>query len=98
MLENKYQQELKKKIKDRIPGCFVLKNDPTDIQGFPDLSIHYRGRVAYLEVKKSQKEKKQPNQEYYIDVLGKEAFASFIFPENEKETLDAMERSLGIKR
>ena len=99
MREPEYQMDLKKRIKERIPDCRIFKNDPTDIQGFPDLSVHRRGKVAYLEVKRSAHEKKQPNQEYYIETLSKEgAFASFIFPENEKETLDAMERALGVKR
>ena len=95
--ENEYQPELKKRIEARIPGCRIFKNDANQIQGFPDLSVHYHGRVAYLEVKRSAHEKKQPNQEYYVKTLSDEgAFASFIFPENEKETLDAMERALGI--
>ena len=64
MRENKYQMELKKRIKDRIPDCRIFKNDPNEIQGFPDLSIHYKGRVAYLEAKRSPKERKQPNQEF----------------------------------
>ncbi len=98
MRENQYQQDLKKRIKERIPDCRIFKNDSMDVQGFPDLSIHRCGKVAYLEVKRSPREKKQPNQEYYIETLSKEgAFASFIFPENEKETLDAMERALGAK-
>ena len=97
MRESEYQQGLKKRIKKKIPGCRVLKNDPNDIQGFPDLSVHYKGRVAYLECKRSKNERRQPNQEFYIKQLSEEgAFASFIFPENEKETLDGLERALGI--
>lgn len=95
--ENEYQPELKKRIEERIPGCRIFKNDPNQIQGFPDLSIHLGGKVAYLEVKRSSHEKKQPNQEYYVETLKNEgAFAAFIFPENEKEILDELQRALGV--
>lgn len=94
-LENKYQADLIKKIKARIPGCMVLKNDPDYIQGIPDLLILYKEHWAMLEVKKSSKERHRPNQDYYIDKFGEWAFSSFIFPENEEEVLDELQRALG---
>ena len=98
MRENESQPYLKKRIEERIPDCRIFKNDPLERQGFPDLSIHRKGRVAYLEVKRSSKARKQPNQEYYIDTLSAEgAFAKFIFPENEEEILDELERALGVR-
>ena len=39
MLENKFQAKLIKEIKEEFPGCIVLKNDPTYIQGVPDLLV-----------------------------------------------------------
>ena len=33
MLENKFQANLIKELKERFPGCIVMKNDPTYIQG-----------------------------------------------------------------
>jgi len=94
-LENKYQADLIKKIKARIPGCMVLKNDPDYIQGIPDLLILYKEHWAMLEVKKSSTEKHQPNQDYYIDKFGEWTFSSFIYPENEEEVLDELQRALG---
>jgi len=96
-LESKYQSELIKKIKDLIPGCTVLKNDANYIQGFPDISILYKGKYALLEVKRSGKEKHQPNQDYYINEHSEYTCSRFIFPENEKEILDELQRTLGVE-
>ena len=94
-LEADYQSELKEKIENLIPGCTVLKNDANWIQGFPDLSVLYHGKYAVLEVKRSEKEKHRPNQDYYIDEHSKYTCSRFIFPENEEEVLDELQRALG---
>jgi hypothetical protein len=93
MNENKYQSQLISKIKERFPGCMVLKNDPNYIQGIPDLTVFYKKHWATLECKKSEKAKHQPNQDYYICEMNKMSFSAFIYPENEKEVLDELERS-----
>lgn len=92
MLENKFQANLIKKLKDRFPGCVVLKNDPTYIQGIPDLSILHGERWATLECKKNMKASKQPNQEYYVSKMDDMSFSSFICPENEEEVLGKLEK------
>lgn len=99
MRENAFQSKLKKKIKDRFPGCIVLKNDPTYIQGIPDLLILYNDKWAALECKREEDALKdpRPNQPYYIKKMNDMSYASFIYPENEEEVLDAVERSFGIK-
>ncbi len=94
MRENEYQQDLKKRIKSRIPGCIVIKNDPSFQQGFPDLAIFKGDRYATLEVKRSADAGHQPNQDYYVDLLGKWSYSAFIYPENEKEILDELQRAL----
>ncbi len=94
MRENEYQQDLKKRIKKLIPGCIVIKNDPTFQQGFPDLAIFYKNHYAALEVKKSGKEPHRPNQDYYVDKLNDWSYSAFIFPENEKEILNELQRAL----
>lgn len=98
MNENKYQQELKKKIKERIPGCIILKNDANWLQGFPDFTILYGDRWATLEIKKDGASKHQPNQEYYVELTNEMSYSSFIFPENEQEVLDELQRSLRAGR
>lgn len=90
MLENKFQSKLIKEIKDKFPGCIVLKNDPTYIQGVPDLTIFHSDKWAALEVKKDGKASKQPNQEYYVEKMDEMSFASFIYPENKDQVLDEL--------
>ena len=94
MLENEYQSKLKKRIKNLLPGCIVLKNDPNIIQGIPDLLVLHGSKWAALEVKKSENEAHQPNQDIYVDKMNAMSFASFIYPENEEAVLDALQRSL----
>lgn len=100
MTEGAYQRDLKDRIEERIPGVIILKNDPTYLQGFPDLLLLKGSKWAALEVKKDEKAHHQPNQDYYIDECKKmgAAYASFIFPENEKEILDELERAFKSKR
>lgn len=97
--ENVYQGELIDKIEDRLPGCIIMKNDPNYIQGIPDLTILYKNKWATLETKRSEADRykstpRKKKQEYYVNKMNQMSFSSFIFPENEKEVLDELERSL----
>ena len=87
MLESKFQADLIKDIKKMFPGCVVMKNDSSYIQGIPDLLVLYNDRWASLECKKSESARKQPNQEYYVEKLDSMSFSRFIFPENKEEVL-----------
>lgn len=91
MLESKFQAKLIKEIKERFPGCVVLKNDSSYLQGVPDLSIFYKDRWAMLEVKQSAKASHRPNQSYYVDKMNEMSFSRFVFPENKDEVLDELE-------
>ena len=91
MLENEFQSKLIKEIKRRFPGCIVLKNDPTYIQGIPDLIILHNDKWGALECKKNSKASKRPNQEYYIGIKNRISFAKFIYPENKDEVLYDLE-------
>lgn len=96
MTEGAYQRQLKEKIEARLPGIIILKSDPTYLQGFPDLLLLNGNKWATLEVKKDEKASHQPNQDHYIQKckdMGA-AYSSFIFPQNEKEILDELERAL----
>jgi len=94
MKESEFQSRLIKEIKARFPGCYVLKNDANYIQGFPDLLVLHGNKWAALEVKKEAKAHHHPNQDYYIGLLGVMSFASFVYPENKEDVLDAMEQAL----
>lgn len=93
MLESKFQANLIKKIKKRFEGAIVLKNDSSYIQGIPDLLILWHERWAALECKKSETASRRPNQEYYVSLMNDMSFAAFIYPENEEDILDAIQRS-----
>lgn len=93
MKESEFQKTLKVKLRSKFPDCIILKNDPNCIQGFPDLIVLVGKLWAVLEVKKSSKAPHRPNQDYYINkVKDGGGFASFIYPENEEEVLDALKR------
>ena len=87
MKENKFQSNLKKKLKSMFPGCIVTKLDSGDIQGIPDLLILYNDKWATLENKRNSKASKRPNQEYYVNKMNEMSFSRFIYPENEEEVL-----------
>ena len=93
MLENKFQANLIKELKAMFPGCIVMKNDASYIQGIPDLLVLYNNKWASLEVKKSASASKRPNQQYYVDKMNEMSFSAFIFPENKEEVLDELRKS-----
>lgn len=98
MRESAYQARLIKKLEAMFPGCLILKNDSGYKQGIPDLLVLHRRRWALLEVKASAAAATQPNQEYYVDLGRRLSYAAFIYPENEEEILDALERALEPRR
>lgn len=97
-LENKYQSELIPRIKERFPGCEVLKNDEQYIQGIPDLTVITKDGWALLETKRDAKAPKRPNQDHYVERFNEMGFSAFIYPSNEEEVLDALERSFEARR
>lgn len=98
MAENKYQAKLIKKLERLFPGCLILKNDSSYRQGIPDLAIFFRDTWAMLEVKDSESAPSQPNQDFYIDMLDNLSFAAYIYPENEEEVLNELQRAFGSSR
>ena len=92
--ENAYQAGLIKRIKERFDGAIVLKNDSRYKQGIPDWLVLYKDKWATLECKADKKSTKRPNQDIWVDKMNDMSFAAFIWPENEEEVLDALERSL----
>lgn len=73
-----------------FPGCVILKNDSSYIQGIPDVLILYNEQWAMLECKKSRREPYQPNQEYYLGVLNNMSYAAMICPENKETILEEL--------
>lgn len=93
MKESKFQGNLIKKLKTLFEGCIVMKTDPNYIQGIPDILILYKDKWASLECKKFAGANKQPNQSYFVEMMNTMSFSRFIFPENEEEVLDELQRA-----
>ena len=91
-LERDFQSSLIKELKRLFKGCLVMKLDSSYIQGIPDLLILYKNKWATLEVKKSLKATKRPNQEYYVGLMNKMSFSRFICPENKDEVLQELKK------
>lgn len=94
MRESKFQADLIKDLRQLFNGCIILKNDSAYIQGIPDLLILHRDRWAALEVKANLNSPRQPNQEYYVELMDKMSFATFICPENKEEVIRDLQQTL----
>ena len=93
MTENKYQAKIIKKLEEMFPGCMIMKNDASYMQGLPDLVILWHEYWATLEVKTSKSASTQPNQDHYIERLNEMSFSAYIYPENEREVLSALQQA-----
>lgn len=92
-LESKFQKELMDEIRDLYPGCVIIKNDSSYIQGFPDWTILYKDKWVVLEAKREENAPKQPNQEYYVGKLNNMSMSRFVYPENKEEVLDEIRKT-----
>lgn len=97
LMESKFQTKLKRELRDLFPGCIVLKNDPNDTQGIPDLIVLWRDLWAVLECKDHKSARRQPNQDYYIDLMDAMSFAAFIYPGNKDQVLNDLQQAFGAR-
>lgn len=98
MAESRFQASLIKKLKRMFPGCVILKNDSSYLQGICDLTILWGPNWAWLEVKDSERSPVQPNQQYYVDLGYEMSYAAFIYPSNEEQVLDELQQALSYRR
>lgn len=94
-LEKDFQSKLIKELKSIFSGCIVMKTDPCYIQGIPDLLVVFRDKWCSLEVKRSLRAKRRPNQEYYVDRMNAMSFSRFIYPENKNDVLTELKEFFG---
>jgi hypothetical protein len=90
MLESKFQAKLIKELKEMFPGCIVMKNDSSYIQGIPDLLVLFNNKWGSLECKKNARASVRPNQSYYVNLMNDMSFAAFIYPENKDVVLEEL--------
>ncbi len=91
MLESKFKQRTKQRIKDRFPTLDLDFISGTD-RSMPDTFVLGPWCWAALEFKESEFAAQQPNQDYHIERLNRKGYASFVFPENVEEVLNDLER------
>lgn len=89
-LESGFQDKLIKELENLFPGSMIFKMD--QIQGIPDLLVLYKNKWATLECKRFTRAKKQPNQDYYVDLMNKMSFSRFICPQNKEEVLNELQQ------
>ena len=93
MLENSFKSSLIKDLNRLFPGCVIFHLDPNETQGICDLLILYGDRWAALEGKRTAISPHRPNQDYYVDLLNRMSFASFIYPENKEIVLNELQQA-----
>lgn len=93
MNETQYRRQLEKTITNVLrPPTLILRNNPKEIQGIPDIIVLNGERWAMLEIKDDINAPVQANQPYYIDMCDSMAFGAFIYPQNEDEVIEALIR------
>lgn len=98
MAESEFKQRVFGRIRDRLPGCEIIRADTSHQQGMPDNFILWGPCWASLEFKASRTSSRRPNQKHYIQKLDDMSFAAFVYPENEDEVLDALEQAFRASR
>lgn len=93
--ENQYQAQLIKKLHKLYPEAIIIKNDSAYMQGIPDWTF-FLGKVwLWFDVKRAANAEHQPNQDWYIQWADENGhLGMFVYPENEKEFLDAIQQAL----
>ena len=90
VLESRFQAELIRELKTRLPGAIVMKLDSGYKQGIPDLLILCGGKWATLECKRTANAHHRPNQDWYVTEMNHMSFSRFIYPENREAVLNEL--------
>jgi len=96
--ESVFQTKFRLELQKEFPNSIILKNDARYIQGIPDWIILNGPNWAAYECKRSADAKHRPNQDYYVERMNEMSYAAFVYPENEKEILDELQRALEFDR
>lgn len=94
-LETAFALDLKNEIKDRYPGCYILKQNPNELQGVPDLIVLYKDKWAAIETKREPNSDKRVNQEWHINRMNEMSFATFANQRNRDEVLNGIQETFG---
>ena len=86
---NGFQSRLVQELQSIFPDAIILRTDPRDTQGIPDVD-----RWAALEIKKSANAHRQPNQPWFVDRMNNMSYAAFVYPSNKDRILDELQSAL----
>lgn len=85
---------LKPRLEAEFPGCIIIKQDPnTSFQGVPDHLVLFEESWAALESKRARSSARRANQEYHIERLNAQSYASFVHPDNLEEVVHDLQRA-----
>lgn len=100
MLERTFKKRFREKLIAMKPDIEIFEPNPTQRRSSPDMLL-FDGIPdeenpiqvwAALEFKASKNSSHRPNQDYRVSRLSKKGYASFVYPENEMEVLDELEK------
>lgn len=94
-MESKFQSKLVKELKSMFPGSYVVKLDPTNHRGIPDLLILFKDKWATLECKDKENAKHRPGQDRNVETMNNMSYSSFIYPENKEKVLNDLQKLFG---
>ena len=77
-----FERKFCRKLRGLHPDLYVMKNDASLIQGFPDIVVYFHDKYAILEFKRSENASHRPNQDWYVNHFAKYTYSSFVYPEN----------------
>lgn len=92
-LESGFNKIFKARLAEEFPGSFLLKTNANDLPGFPDRIFLWNNHWAAFESKRFLGAIKQPNQDYYIRLLNKMSFGTFVNPDNMEDVIDAIQHA-----
>lgn len=94
MRESVFERSVIRDLRRMFPGCEIMKNDASLVQGIPDRTILFNHHWAMLEVKASEYAPFRPNQEYYLTLFNSMAYAAVIYPSNKEQIYDELQQAL----
>lgn len=91
---NGFQSKLVKELESIFPNAIIIRTDPRDTQGIPDILILNYDRWAALEIKGSEFAHRQPNQPWFVERMDDMSYAAFVYPENKDRIVDELQSAL----
>lgn len=96
--ESAFQASFINHLRELFPDAIILKNDANYLQGVPDILVLIGSRWAAFECKMQPTSSQEANQGYYVTLMNEMSFAAFVWPGNEKDILDELQRAFQPRR